>query len=60
MPIEAEARASTSYAMLMNDRVRQWFESRGFILTHNEKKEHYLDGEDFYMVRFEYRGVPVE
>jgi len=60
VPIEAEARASTSYAMLMNDRVRQWFESRGFILTHNEKKEHYLDGEDFYMVRFEYRGVPVE
>lgn len=60
VPIEAEARASTSYAMLMNDRVRQWFESRGFVLTHNEKMERYLGGEDFYMVRFEYRGVPAE
>lgn len=60
IPIEAEARASTSYAMLMNKRVRRWFEGRGFVLTHNEKKDKYLGGEDFYFVRFEYRGDPVE
>ncbi len=53
--IEAEARASTSYAMLMNDSVRSWFESRGFYLTKNEKKPKYMDGEDFYFVRFENR-----
>ncbi len=58
--IEAEARASTSYAMLMNDRVRSWFEGRGFKLTHNEKMEKYLGEEDFYYVRFEYQGVPNE
>lgn len=58
VPIEAEARASTSYAMIMNERVRQWFESRGFFLTHNEKMDKYLGGENFYFVRFEYHGVP--
>lgn len=51
--IEAEARASTSYAMLMNKRVRSWFESRGFRLVINEKKDRYMDNEDFYFVRFE-------
>jgi GNAT superfamily N-acetyltransferase len=60
MPIEAEARASTSYAMLMNERVRHLFESRGFVLTHNEKKEKYLGGEDFYFVRFENKGAPAQ
>ncbi len=56
VPIEAEARASTSYAMLMNERVRRWFESRGFFLTHNKKMEKYLGDEDFYMVRFEHQS----
>lgn len=60
MSIEAEARASTSYAMIMNERVRQWFESQGFFLTHDEKMDKYLGGEDFYFVRFEYRGVPTQ
>jgi ribosomal protein S18 acetylase RimI-like enzyme len=53
--IEAEARASTSYALLMNERIRKWFESRGFFLTKNEKLPEYLGGEDFYSVRFENR-----
>lgn len=51
--IEAEARASTSYALLMNERVRRWFETKGFYLTKNEKLPEYLAGEDFYFVRFE-------
>lgn len=51
--IEAEARASTSYALLMNNRVRAWLESRGFYLTKNEKLPEYLGDEDFYFVRFE-------
>ncbi|HMP18851.1 MAG TPA: GNAT family N-acetyltransferase [Candidatus Paceibacterota bacterium] len=55
VPIEAEARASTSYALLMNTRIRKWFESKGFHLTKNEKLPAYLDGEDFYFVRFENR-----
>lgn len=53
--IEAEARASTSYPLLMNERIRRWFESRGFYLTANEKLPEYLGGEDFYFVRFENR-----
>ncbi|MEK6947353.1 MAG: GNAT family N-acetyltransferase [Nanoarchaeota archaeon] len=55
VPIEAEARASTSYALLMNERIRKWFESKGFYLTKNEKLPAYLNGEDFYFVRFENR-----
>lgn len=55
VPIEAEARASTSYALLMNARIRKWFESKGFYLTKNEKLPAYLNGEDFYFVRFENR-----
>ncbi len=55
VPIEAEARASTSYALLMNVRIRKWFESKGFYLTKNEKLPAYLNGEDFYFVRFENR-----
>jgi ribosomal protein S18 acetylase RimI-like enzyme len=55
VPIEAEARASTSYALLMNERIRRWFESKGFQLTKNEKLPQYLGGEDFYFVRFENR-----
>ncbi|MBP9748100.1 MAG: GNAT family N-acetyltransferase [Candidatus Pacebacteria bacterium] len=55
VPIEAEARASTSYALLMNARVRKWFESKGFYLTKNEKLPAYLNGEDFYSLRFENR-----
>jgi ribosomal protein S18 acetylase RimI-like enzyme len=55
VPIEAEARASTSYALLMNARIRKWFESKGFFLTKNEKLPAYLNGEDFYFVRFENR-----
>jgi len=55
VPIEAEARASTSYALLMNERIRRWFESKGFYLTKNEKLPQYLGGEDFYFVRFENR-----
>jgi ribosomal protein S18 acetylase RimI-like enzyme len=55
VPIEAEARASTSYALLMNERIRRWFESKGFHLTKNEKLPEYLGGEDFYFVRFENR-----
>lgn len=55
VPIEAEARASTSYALLMNARIRKWFESKGFFLTKNEKLPQYLGGEDFYFVRFENR-----
>lgn len=53
--IEAEARASTSYPILMNERIRRWFESKGFHLTANEKLPKYLGGEDFYFVRFENR-----
>lgn len=53
--IEAEARASTSYPLLMNERIRRWFESKGFHLTENEKLSGYLGGEDFYFVRFENR-----
>lgn len=55
VPIEAEARASTSYALLMNARIRKWFESKGFFLTKNEKLPQYLGGEDFYFVRFDNR-----
>lgn len=55
--IEAEARASTSYALLMNERIRRWFETKGFYLTHNEKLPEYLNGEDFYFVRFENRNI---
>jgi GNAT superfamily N-acetyltransferase len=51
--IEAEARASTSYALLMNKRIQRWIESNGFTLTKNEKLPEYLGGEDFYFVRFE-------
>lgn len=54
--IEAEARANTSYTLLMNERVRRWFESKGFYLTRNEKLPEYLGGEDFYFVRFENRN----
>lgn len=53
VPIEAEARASTSYALLMNARIRKWFGSKGFHLSKNEKLPAYLNGEDFYFVRFE-------
>lgn len=53
--IEAETRASTSYPLLMNERIRKWFESKGFYLTTNEKLPKYLGGEDFYFVRFENR-----
>lgn len=58
--IEAEARASTSYAILMNERVRRMFERKGFFLVHNEKLPQYLGGEDFYLVRFENRGITQE
>lgn len=58
--IEAEARASTSYALLMNERVRAWFESKGFYLTKNEKLPAYLSDEDFYFVRFENRQSEAE
>ncbi len=51
--IEAEARASTSYALLMNKRIQKWIESNGFTLTKNEKLPKYLGDEDFYFVRFE-------
>lgn len=54
--IEAEARASTSYAMLMNERVKQWMASKGFIMSHVQKKPAYMGGEDFYFVRLEYQG----
>jgi len=61
VPIEAEARASTSYALLMNERIRKWFRGKGFELTTNEKLPQYLGGEDFYFVRFENRqNVEVE
>lgn len=53
--IEAEARASTSYAMLMNTRVREWIKGKGFEVTRSEKLEGYLGGEDFYFVRLENR-----
>lgn len=53
--IEAEARASTSYPLLMSERIRRWIESKGFHLTVNEKLPEYLGGEDFYFVRFENR-----
>jgi GNAT superfamily N-acetyltransferase len=53
MAIEAEARAKTAYALIMNDRIKRIFASRGFYLTSNEKLEKYLGGEDFYFVRFE-------
>lgn len=53
--IEAEARANTSYALLMNERIRRWFERKGFFLTKNEKLPAYMGGEDFYFVRFENR-----
>lgn len=54
--IEAEARASTSYAMLMNERVKQWMAAKGFIMSHVHKKPAYMGGEDFYFVRLEYQG----
>lgn len=53
VPIEAETRASTSYALLMNARVRKWLNSKGFTHTHTEKLPKYLGNEDFYLVRFE-------
>jgi ribosomal protein S18 acetylase RimI-like enzyme len=37
VPIEAEARASNSYKILMNPRVIRWFKSKGFNLTANKK-----------------------
>ena len=51
--IEAEARANTSYSLLMNERTRRWFKSKGFYLTANKKLPKYLGGEDFYFVRFD-------
>jgi GNAT superfamily N-acetyltransferase len=53
--IEAEARAGTTYALLMNRRVREWIKSKGFEMTRSEKLEGYLGGEDFYFVRLENR-----
>jgi len=53
--IEAEARASTSYAMVMNESVRRWMESKGFYLVKNEKIPKYLGNEDFYFIRLENR-----
>ena len=51
--IEMEARASTSYALLMNKRIQRWIESNGFSITTNEKIPEYLGGEDFYFIRLE-------
>ena len=51
--IEAEARASTSYALLMNKRVQKWIKNNGFELTKNEKMPKYLGEEDFYFVRLD-------
>jgi len=58
--IEAEARASTSYALLMNSRVRRWLESKGFYLVKNEKLPEYMGGEDYYFIRLENRQNPEE
>jgi GNAT superfamily N-acetyltransferase len=51
--IEAEARESTSYALLNNDRVRRWIEKKGFKVIVCKKLENYLGNENFYLVRFE-------
>lgn len=55
VPLEMEARASTSYPLLTNGRVRDMLERKGFYLTINEKLPQYLGGEDFYFLRFDYR-----
>lgn len=53
--IEAEARESTSYALLMNDRVRRIMARQGFFITATHKIEKHLGNEDFYFLRIEYR-----
>lgn len=51
--IEFEARDSTSYRLIINNRVQKWIESKGFKLAYNELLPEYLNGEDFYYVRLE-------
>lgn len=58
--IEAEARASTSYAFLMNRRIQKWLEGKGYKLTRNEKLEKYLGDEDFYAIRLEKKQPPTD
>jgi len=57
--IEMEARKSTSYALLLNPRIKQWMESKGFVMTKNELLPEYLGGEDFYSVRLENKNFDI-
>ncbi len=57
--IEVEARASTSYPILVSEKSQRWFESKGFFLSTIEKLPDYLGGEDFYFLRFDFRGEAV-
>jgi GNAT superfamily N-acetyltransferase len=51
--IEAEARESTSFALINNDRVRRWIESKGFKVVVCKTLEKYIGNENFYLIRFE-------
>ena len=53
LPIEAEARGSTTYALLENARVNRWLAKHGFSKTNSKQLKGYLGGEDFYLVRLE-------
>lgn len=53
LPIEAEARGSTTYALLENARVHRWLAKHGFSKTNSKQLKGYLGGEDFYLVRLE-------
>ena len=53
LPIEAEARSNTTYALLENKRVQKWLEKRGFTRTQTKQLPNYLGDEDFYLVRLE-------
>lgn len=51
--IEAKARASTSYALLINPIIKTWIEKCGFRLIVGDKITNHLGSEPFYFVRLE-------
>lgn len=51
--IEMEARAGTSYKLLMNPRVQLWLRQRGYEITHTREMPQYLGNEDYHYVRLE-------
>ncbi|MDR2063676.1 MAG: GNAT family N-acetyltransferase [Candidatus Nomurabacteria bacterium] len=53
MAIEAEARESTTYALLKNPRIQKWIKTKGFELVEDRLLPDYLGGEDYHMIRLE-------